>query len=123
MLGVSSPLAALEAMFMAHVEFVAEHPGVPRILFGELQRAEDMASKRVVQELIYSYGMRLRKLIDEGKECAELDANLDTEAAVILFIGTIQGLVMQALLADDVGRIIHDSHRVFALYQRGIRRS
>lgn len=24
-----SPLAAMEAMFMSHVEFVAEHPGVP----------------------------------------------------------------------------------------------
>jgi len=33
----STPLAALEAMFMAHVDFVAKHPGVPRMLFGELQ--------------------------------------------------------------------------------------
>jgi AcrR family transcriptional regulator len=122
-LGISSPLAALEAMFMAHVEFVVEHPGVPRILFGELQRAEDMASKRVVQALIHSYGERLQKLIEAGKECAELETHLDTEAAVILFIGTIQGLVMQALLADDVGRIIHGAPRVFAIYRRGIRRS
>src|SRR5690606_5475539 len=37
----ASPLATLEAMFFAHVEFLAEHPGVPRMLFGELQRAGD----------------------------------------------------------------------------------
>jgi TetR/AcrR family transcriptional regulator len=36
-----TPLAALEAMFMAHVGFVIEHPWVPRMLFGELQRAEE----------------------------------------------------------------------------------
>ena len=38
--GIESPLAAMEAMFMSHIEFVAEHPGVPRMMFGELQRAE-----------------------------------------------------------------------------------
>lgn len=118
----ASPLAALEAMFMAHIEFVAQHPGVPRILFGELQRAEDTASKRMVQKLIHRYGERLHGLIEEGKKCREVSADLDTEAAVILFIGTIQGLVMQSLLAGDVNRIRREAPRVFAIYQRGIRR-
>ena len=35
---VASPAAALEAVFMAHIDFVSEHPGVPRLIFGELQR-------------------------------------------------------------------------------------
>lgn len=118
----SSPLAALEAVFMAHIKFVAEHPGIPRILFGELQRAEDSASKRMVQKLVHRYGERLHRLIEEGKKGGELAADLDTEAAVILFIGTIQGLVMQSLLADDVNRIRRDAPMVFAIYQRGIRR-
>lgn len=116
-----SPLAALEAIFMAHVQFVAEHPGVPRILFGELQRAEQTAAKRMVQTLIRCYGERLHRLIGQGKACGELDAGLDTEASATLFIGTIQGLVMQSLLAGDVGRIRCDAPRVFAIYQRGIR--
>ena len=38
--GAPTPLDALEAMFMAHGGFFVEHPGVPRMLFGELQRAE-----------------------------------------------------------------------------------
>ena len=117
-----SPLAALEAVFMAHIEFVARHPGVPRIMFGELQRAEDTASKRMVQRLIHRYGEQLHDLIKEGKKSSELDADLDTEASVILFIGTIQGLVMQSLLAGDVNRIRREAPRVFAIYQRGIRR-
>ncbi|WP_020678048.1 TetR/AcrR family transcriptional regulator [Geopsychrobacter electrodiphilus] len=117
-----SPLAALEAMFLAHVEFVVEHPGVPRMLFGELQRAEETGPKRMVQTLIQRYGERLRRLLEEGKTRGELDAHLDTEASAILFIGTVQGLVMQSLLAGDIGRIRHDAPRVFAIYHRGIRR-
>lgn len=118
-----SPIAALEAVFMTHVRFVAEHPGVPRILFGELQRAEQTAPKRMVQKLIHRYGERLNQLIEQGKLCEELDADLDTEAATILFIGTIQGLVMQSLLAGKVCHIHNDAPRVFAIYLRGIRRT
>jgi hypothetical protein len=116
----ASPLAALKAMFMAHVEFVVEHPGVPRMLFSELQRGEQTSPKRMAQILIRRYGALLRQIIDQGKSSGELDAGLDPEAAVILFIGTIQGLVMQSLLAGEVGRIRRDAPRVFAIYQRGI---
>ena len=116
-----TPLAALEAMFMAHVAFVIEHPGVPRMLFGELQRAEETGPKRMVQTLIRRYGERLRRLLEDGKARGELDAQIDTEAAVILFIGTVQGLVMQSLLAGDIGRIRQEAPRVFAIYRRGIR--
>lgn len=118
--GIESPLAAMQAMFMGHVEFVVEHPGVPRMMFGELQRAESTAAKRMVQTLIRSYGERLHRLIEKGKACGELSPTLDGEAAATLFIGTIQGLVMQSLLAGDVGRIRTDAPRVFAIYRRGI---
>ena len=120
---IESPLAAMEAMFMSHVEFAAEHPGMPRMVFSELQRAEPTPAKRMVQTLLQRYGKRLHGLIEKGKANGELSAALDTEAAATLFIGTIQGLVMQALVAGDVGRMRSDAPRVFAIYRRGIERS
>jgi len=54
-------LAALQAVFLAHIGFAAEHPGVPRILFGELQRSESSASRQVVQNLLGQYGQRLQQ--------------------------------------------------------------
>lgn len=116
----ATPLAALEAMFMAHIAFVTEHPGVPRMLFGELQRAEDTAAKRMVQTLIHRYGEHLRVLLEAGKANGELDAQLDTAAAATLFIGSIQGLVMQALLVGDTRRMRADAPGAFAIYRRGI---
>lgn len=118
--GIESPLGAMEAMFMSHIDFVVEHPGVPRMMFGELQRAESTPAKQMVQTLIQRYGERLNLLIAKGKACGELSESLDSEAAATLFIGTIQGLVMQSLLAGDVGRIRRDAPRVFAIYRRGI---
>ena len=117
----SSPLAALEAMFLAHANFVAEHPGVPRMMFGELQRAGDSLPRRMVRTLLGRYGERLQQLFAEGKANGEIDPALDAEAAATSFIGSIQGLVMQSMLSGDVARIRRDAPRVFAIYQRGIR--
>ena len=118
--GAKSPAAALEAMFMAHIDFVAKHPGVPRMLFGELQRSGETLAKRMVQTLIRQYEQRLRRLMEAGKVQGELDADLNVDAAAVLFIGTIQGLVMQSLLAGKVSRIRRDAPGVFAIYRRGI---
>jgi len=82
---------ALEAAFTAHIEFICEHPGVPRMLFGELQRAEQ-TEPAYGAHLDPAYGERLERLVEEGKERGELAATLDDKAAVTLFIGTIQGL-------------------------------
>lgn len=116
----ASPLAALEAMYLAHIAFVIEHPGVPRMMFGELQRADDSAAKRVVQTMLRRYGKRLRTLIRDGKANGELDANLDAAAAATLFIGSIQGLVMQALLLGDTKLMRSNAPGAFAIYRRGI---
>ena len=116
----ASPMAALEAVFMAHIDFVAEHPGVPRMLFGELQRPGDTLPKKMVQTLIRHYGERLQHLLETGKTQGELHAQLDIEAASVSFIGSIQGLVMQSLLAGDVTLMRRDAVGVFAIYLRGI---
>jgi AcrR family transcriptional regulator len=118
--GITSPIAAMEAMFMSHVEFIAEHPGVPRMIFGELQRTEPTPAKRMVQTLLKRYRERLNLLIEKGKQAGELSPSLDNEAAALLFIGTIQGLVMQSLLAGDVTGMRQHAPRVFAIYKRGI---
>ncbi|MDP3688571.1 MAG: TetR family transcriptional regulator [Sulfurimicrobium sp.] len=116
----ASPLKALEAVFMTHIEFVAAHPGVPRMLFGELQRPLDSVPKRMARTMISRYSERLAGLLEAGKASGELDAEVNVGAAATLFVGTIQGLVMQSLLAGDQQRMLVDAPDVFAIYRRGI---
>jgi AcrR family transcriptional regulator len=119
---MASPLAAMEAVFMNHIDFIVRHPGVPRMLFGELQRGEDTPAKRMVQTLISRYGERLHALIEKGKALEEIAPQVETTAAVTLFIGTIQGLVVQSMLAGSIKRIRRDAPGAFAIYRRGIGR-
>lgn len=117
----TSSIVALRAIFEAHVDFVIEHPGVPRMLFGELQRAEATPAKRAAQALLGRYGQRIRMHLEAGKAAGEISLELDLDAAATLFVGMIQGLVMQSMIAGDIGLIRERAPRVFAIYLAGIR--
>lgn len=116
----SSPLVALEAVFMTHIQFVTEHPGVPRLLFGELQRPGATLPKKMTTRLLARYKDRITHLLKAAVTHGALPPELDIQSAVVLFIGSIQGLVMQALIADDISLINRDAAGVFAIYKRGI---
>lgn len=115
------PVVALQAMFMTHIEFAIEYPGIPRILFGELQKADATAAKQVAQAMLKQYAELIGARIEQGKTIGAIDREVDTKAATTLFIGTIQGLIMQSMLSGDIHRIRIDAPGVFAIYLRGIR--
>jgi AcrR family transcriptional regulator len=118
-----TPLEAMRAMFMSHVDFVIEHPGVPRMMFGELQRTESTPAKRMAQTLIQRYAERICQRIEQGKANGDITPDVVTQAAAMLFIGTVQGLVMQSLLSGDIGRMRTQAPAVFDIYVRGMKGS
>jgi hypothetical protein len=59
-------------------------------------------------------------VIAAARASGDIRSKLDGEAAAALFIGGIQGLVMQALIAGDMSHMNEDAPRIFAIYRRGI---
>ena len=114
------PMAALHAVFMAHVAFVVAHPGVPRLIFQALQRSNDTALKARVRQLMASYRTLLMRLLMQAKELKCIAPGTDLTSAVVFFIGAIQGLVMQSLISGDVPAMVQQANGVFAIYQRGL---
>jgi TetR/AcrR family transcriptional regulator len=119
----ASPLAALEAVFLAHIDFVVRHTGVPRIVFGELQRSGNTPAKRLVRTFLGQYVERLQTLIEQGKVRGEIASVVDTKAAATLFVGMVQGLVVQSLVSGEVGSMRAKAPGSFAIYLRGIRKT
>lgn len=115
-----SSLAALEAVFMAHIDFVAKHPGVPRMMFGELQRAHGSPARRVAQDMMRRYGKRVQLLVEQGQAHGEIAAQIDAASAATLFIGLVQGLVIQAMMGGNLKGVRKAAPGVFAIYRRGI---
>ncbi|ADH86816.1 TetR/AcrR family transcriptional regulator [Desulfurivibrio alkaliphilus] len=114
------PLAGLEAMFQAHISFVVSHPGIPRMLFNELQHPGDSAAKNLARKLVERYRQRLAQLIEEGQKAGEIAPEVEAGAAAVLFVGMIQGLVVQSLLAGRPEQMQDSAPAVFALFKRGI---
>lgn len=116
----SDPLAALEAMFRGHVDFIAEHPGVPRMMAGQLQNPGETPAKRMARTLVENYGNRLRRILAAARAEGVLPPGLDIDAAATLFMGTVQGLVMQHLIHGDSTRMRADAARVWGIYRAGL---
>lgn len=115
-----TPLAALEAMFMTHIAFVVAHPGIPRMLFHELQHHRDTPAKNLARTLVQRYRQKLADLIEAGKHSGELAPEVEPDSAAALFVGMIQGLVVQSLLAGNPEQMEAKAPGVFALFKRGI---
>ena len=117
-----SPLAALEAMFLAHLSFAQEYPGVPRMLFGELQRTESTPAKETVLSMLRAYKDLLMTLLEQGQQAREIRPDLVLSVAVSMFIGLIQGLVMQMLMFGQKQPMTSQARESFHLYQQAIAR-
>jgi hypothetical protein len=100
---------------------VASHPGVPRLIFHELQQATDSAVKQEVRSLLQAYRRLLTGLLGAAAAQGQVPADLDREAAATLFVGIVQGLVMQSMLSARPAALKAQAGRVFAIYLRGIR--
>ena len=94
----ASPVDALAAMFHAQVEFIIAHPGVPRLIFHELQQPADSAAKLEVRAVLQGYRKMLLGRLNQSIQQKLVRQDVDPQAAATSFIGLIQGLVMQSML-------------------------
>ena len=113
-------LPALQAVFMAHVAFVVAYPGVPRVIFQELQQPQDTALKIRVRALMQQYRALLMRLLLQAQSDNLIAPYADLTGASVLFIGSIQGLVMQSMMSGDVSAMTRLAPGVFDLVQRSL---
>ena len=114
------PLAVLRAVFMAHIQFVQAYPGVPRLVFQELQHAKATPLKERAQGLMRDYRLLVKGLLDGAVQAQTISAQLDTQAATVLFMGAVQGLVMQSLMAGSLQGMHLQAAAVFNIYANGL---
>jgi len=59
-------------------------------------------------------------LLQRARDQRLLKPGTDLQAAAVLFIGSVQGLVMQALISGDVSAMAAQAPGVFTIYLRGL---
>lgn len=113
-------LAALRAMFLAHVRFAQAYPGVPRLIFAELQQAEASPVRLVVHKIMQRYRQVLAETLALAMAAKRIRADVDCQAAASLFLGGIQGLVIQAMLSGAGAALEGRAEAVLDIYLAGL---
>lgn len=119
--GAVDPLDALERMFFAHLAFIGKHPAIPRLVFFDQLQRKNPELKRLIQEIMTGYEARIATLLAEAKNAGLVRADLDENSAATLFIGMIQGLVIQSSIFGNTRSIKEQAQQVFPIYLAGVR--
>ncbi|MFH2134147.1 MAG: TetR/AcrR family transcriptional regulator [Pseudomonadota bacterium] len=121
--GAGDPLQAIELMFFAHIAFINKHPAIPRLLFSELLHKKNSKLKQLIEGIISGYEAKVAGLLEQGKAQSLVSADLDTQSAAVLYIGMIQGLVMQSSIFGGKRALQREAEKIFPIYLHGVRAS
>ncbi len=111
---------ALEAMFLAHVDFIVRHPGIPRLMLGELQKPGNGPAKSIIRQTLARYRKKVVELLNLGIQQRRIASGIDTEAAAVLYLGAIQGLVVQGMISGEINALQQTAPRIFRLYNASL---
>lgn len=115
------PLDALQRMFFAHIDFIAGHPAIPRVLMSEHLHGSSTALRQLVVEIMLSYEAKIAGLLADAQAQGLARVDLDAHAAATLYIGMIQGLVLQTSILRDQRTLAAEAARTFPVFLQAIR--
>ncbi len=119
--GARDPLDALERMFHAHLSFIAQYPAIPRIVFSGQMLDENPVLRALVREILTGYEARIVMLLLQAREAGMIRPDLDEHGAATLFLGMIQGLVVQIKIVGVDRSMQEEARKLFPIYLAGIK--
>lgn len=115
------PLDALERMFHAHIDFIAGHPAIPRVLTSEHLHGRNAVLRQLVTEIMLGYEAKIAGLLRDAQQLGMARSDLDTHAAATLYIGMIQGLVLQTSILRGKRTLAAEAARTFPIFLQAVR--
>jgi hypothetical protein len=110
-------------MFFAHIDFIAGHPAIPRVLTSEHLHGRSSALRQLVTEIMLAYEAKVAGLLEDAKAGGLARSDLDAHAAATLYIGMIQGLVLQTSILRAQRTLADEARRTFPVFLQAIRPS
>lgn len=117
----TDPVNAIERMFFAHIAFISKHPAIPRLLFSELLHKKNSKLRQLIEGIISGYEAKIAGLLEEAKSQALVSVDLDSQSAAVLYIGMIQGLVMQSSIFGGKRSLQQQAMKTFPIFLHGIK--
>ncbi len=110
----------LEALARALLAFVVQHPGLPRLLFAQGAPGGDPVGQATA-DLVSRQRHLAAALIRLGQRSGAFDPAVSPAQAATLFVGMIQGLILQWEVEDRRGALAEDVGPLLGLWLDGVR--
>ncbi|MBN8767602.1 MAG: TetR family transcriptional regulator [Thiobacillus sp. SCN 64-317] len=96
-----TPLERLKTVIRAHLHFIQQQPGIPRLLFSEELQSGDPAFRDRMNELVQYFLNFLAQLIGAAQAQGEIRADIVPQQNACILIAAVQGLAFRWVLSDQ----------------------
>jgi len=96
-----TPLERLQAVIRAHLHFIQQQPGIPRLLFSEELQSGDPVFRDRMNELVQYFLNFLAQLIGAAQAQGEIRADIVPQQNACILIAAVQGLAFRWVLSDQ----------------------
>ncbi|HDL86742.1 MAG TPA: TetR family transcriptional regulator [Candidatus Acetothermia bacterium] len=119
--GSGNATTRLHRVFVAHLGFIEEHPGVARILFSDEVHFNAPELRRELNSRVGRLLQFVGDIIKASVESGELSSTIDTEAAAALYLGLIQTQLLLWSVNEKKGQLTSGADRLWKLYARALK--
>ena len=88
--GADDPLKKLKKILQAHLDYLEQHRGIPRLVFSEAVHQHDPVLRKAVLGIIHHYIDLVRGVLIRAIEKGQVKSDIDTETTAFAFLGLIQ---------------------------------
>ncbi|MBW2288576.1 MAG: DUF2249 domain-containing protein [Deltaproteobacteria bacterium] len=114
------PLDSIAALIRELVSFVAQHPGMPRLLFYDVGSSVAASYHGPLAQLVTLQRSIAAELVRHAQRAGAVDTGVDAARAASLLIATLQGLMLQWQLSGRTLRLDVETDAMLAFWRAGL---
>jgi AcrR family transcriptional regulator len=114
-----TPLERLKAVIRAHLNFIQQQPGIPRLLFSEVLQSGDPIFRDRMNELVMFFLNFIVGLIVAAQEEGEIRSDIVPQQNACILIAAVQGLAFRWILSDHRFDLAEQADAVITTFIEG----
>lgn len=118
---VSDPFEQLRLLLKRHVQFIAEHQALPRIIFSEQLYEGRPGRRRAMLRTIQAYLEKVADIVRQGQAEGRIRKELDASTVAVMFLGLIQPAAILSHMSDGQFDVTGHTERAWAIFAEAIR--
>lgn len=116
----NDPLKTLEKIFHSHLRFMTKNPLIPRLL-QHLMESRESEVRKQAKEIIRQYEFDIMLILRSAKSRGMLHEGVDIRAVAMLFVSTLQGIVLRIRITGDTDAVLADAKAMIHGYLDALR--